>query len=506
MRMYHAAKASRLTEGWGQSNTSADSELISSLRVLRSRSRALIRDAAYAKRAKMIVVNNVIGHGIGMQAQVMTSRGDLNNRVNDDIEAAWEKWACGEYCHTGGALHFNDLERAVMGQVFEAGESFSRKYYRAFGGSPIPFALELIEAERVADEFQPYALMPNTKVRMGIEADEFHRAVAYWVRKLHPGELRLTAEQTDKIERISAEQIIHLRIIDRWPQTRGEPWLHATMRKLNDMDGYSEAEIVAARGAASYMATIETTEDSYGGENPDGSRDVEIEPGIVERLSPGEKFEFHNPGRPNAQAEPFLRIMLREIAAGANTSYESLSRDYSQSNYSSSRLALLDDRDLWRMIQMWFIRSFRYQNHKEWLRQAVFSRQIKSIPVEEYALNPEKFERVRFKPRGWSWVDPTKEVEAFKEAVRAGFTTRSRVIALTSGGDDREDIDRERQDELKTAKEMGLSYDTDPQPEKKETPAKEATPPKDKEKDPKEDEDLTPEERNRRAQVIQMRR
>ena len=46
-----------------------------------------------------------------------------------------------------------------------------------------------------------------------------------------------------------------------------------------------------------------------------------------------------------------MRFMLREIAAGTGVSYESLSRDYSQSNYSSSRLALIDDRDLWRVFQ-----------------------------------------------------------------------------------------------------------------------------------------------------------
>jgi capsid protein len=73
--------------------------------------------------------------------------------VNDAIEEAFAEWSCAEYCHTGGTLHFADFERALMGQVFEAGEVFVRKHPRAFGGSPVPFALELIEAERIADEF-----------------------------------------------------------------------------------------------------------------------------------------------------------------------------------------------------------------------------------------------------------------------------------------------------------------------------------------------------------------
>ncbi len=212
-------------------------------------------------------------------------------------------------------------------------------------------------------------------MRLGIEVDRFGAPVAYLIRTLHPGELRLTPEQTDKIERIPAEFIIHNRIIDRWPQTRGIPWMHAAARKLNDMDGLTEAEITAARAAACYMGFIESPEgeSEFGTTQEDGSKQLELEPAVVERLDPGEKFTYAAPNRPNSQLDPFMRMMLREVAAGTGSSYESLSRDYSQSNYSSSRLALIDDRDLWRTLQRWFIRDVRTPIHKDWLRQAVLS-------------------------------------------------------------------------------------------------------------------------------------
>lgn len=466
-RMYQAARPSRLQEGFGTSTTSADAELQSSLTNLRNRSRQLVRDAAYAKRAKVIIQNNVIGSGIGMQAQVMTAREKkLNDRVNDDIEKTWKKWSRADSCHTGGMLHFCDLERAAMGQIFETGEAFIRKHYRKFGNSEIPFGLELIEPERIPHEFQPLSpFLTNT--RLGVETDQFYRPIAYWVRTIHPGEIRLAAQAIDNIERVPAEVIIHLKIIDRWPMTRGEPWLHAVVRKLFDMDGYTEAEIAAARGAASYMGLIETTED-YGETQEDGSKEVALEPGTVERLGPGEKFNFVSPNRPNSQIDPFFRLMLREIAAGIGTSYESLSRDYSQSNYSSSRLALLDDRDLWRVLQGWFIRSFREEIHREWIRMAVLSGALKTVGIEEYAGNSEKFEAVHFKPRGWSWIDPTKEVQAFKEAIKAGFTTVSQVINLTGSGMDLEDVLNERRRELDLMKEKGLEFDTEFKEEKKE--------------------------------------
>lgn len=482
-RMYASAKASRLTAGWQTNNSSADSELVSSLTSLRSRSRALVRDASYAKRAKVVVQNNVIGSGIGMQAQVMTSRDALNDRINDAIEEAFKRWSLADSCHTGGAMHFADLERAAMGQVFAAGEVFFRKHYSAFGGSDVPYALELIEAERLADEFAaPGPTRSGALLRMGIEVDNYYRPVAYWIRDRHPGEVQLNINQVDKLTRVPADQIIHLRVVDRWPQTRGEPWMHAAVRKLNDMDGYSEAEIVAARSAASYMGFIQTPD----GNNPlaqpeaDGTNTTELTPGVIETLAPGETFNSFSPNRPNPNMDPFMRMMLREVAAGVGVSYESLSRDYSQSNYSSSRLALLDDRDLWRVLQGWFIRSFRDIVHKEWLQQAVLAGAIAEINVAEYASNKSKFEAVVYKPRGWTWIDPTKEVEAYKQAVRCGFTTVSDVIAQTNGGTDLEDVLNGRRRELDMMEEKDLVFDTDPAVNLKAdapAPAQKAAPP-----------------------------
>jgi lambda family phage portal protein len=468
-RMYNAARGSRLASGFGQSNTSADSELVSSLTQLRTRSRALVRDSAYAKRAKVLIQNNVVGTGIGMQAQVMSSRDEMRENVNDAIECAFEGWSRGSRCHTGGELDFADLERQAMGQVFEAGEILVREHYTAFGDSKIPYALEVIEPERIADDSQfsrPPAVGGDNLLRMGVEVDKYYRPVAYYLRKRHPGELRFQTGD-DKLERVPAEQIIHLRIIDRWPQTRGEPWMHAVIRKLNDMDGYTEAEIVAARAAACYMGIIESPEgeNALGAKkNADGTFEYTLESGVVLRLNPGEKFNDFSPQRPNAALDPFMRYMLREFAAGVGTSYESVSRDYSQSNYSSSRLALLDDRDLWRVLQGWFIRRFRYRVHCHFLQQAVLARAVSAVDMTEYALNQEKFEAARFKPRGWSWIDPNKEVEAYKAAEQAGYMTKTQIIQQTGNGYDIEDVLNERERELKMIEDKELEFDTSPNP------------------------------------------
>lgn len=464
VRLYSGAKNGRFSAGFGSSgNSSADGELNTSLTALRSRSRQLVRDNAYAKRAKLIVVNNVVGSGIGLQAQVRTSRDTMAERINEQIEEAWRAWCAADSCHTGGVLHFSDMERLAMGQVFEAGEVIIRLHFRAFGDSRVPLGLEVVEAERIAAEHEAGALAPGARIRMGIEVDLFNRPIAYWIRKGHPGDLR-DMPDADKFERVPADQILHLKEGDRWPQTRGVPWLHPVLRKLDDIGEYSGSEVQAARASSLYFGTIESPESNNPMMTTEASGTVnatmEIEAGLIQQLLPGEKLSFHTPSRPNTNIEPFIRYMLREVAAGVGPSYESLSRDYSQSNYSSSRLALLDDRDLWRVLQQWWCRSFRDQLHKAWLRQAVLARAIPAISVEEYALRPAKFEAVLWKCRGWSWVDPTKEVNAYKEAVKAGFTTVTDVIAATAGGADIEDVIATRKRELQMFEDADIDVDT----------------------------------------------
>lgn len=508
-RTYSAARNTRTTGGFGGSNNSADSELSSSLTALRSRSRQMIRDSAYAKRAQLLIVNNVIGPGIGMQAQADTVRGTPSTRVNDAIETEWAAWCAADSCHTGGALHFHDLERMAMGQVFEAGEVLIRKHYSRFGNSRVPLALEVIEPERLATELvdPSVGLTVNTDFRMGIEVDVYGRAIAYWIRTLHPGDLRARTTVTDRYERVPASDIFHLRVIHRWPQTRGEPWMHTAVRKLDDLNEYSQHEVSAARASAAYFATIESAPQEKSpiatGTDANGQQMMDIEPLTIQELKPGEKLNFHSPNRPNPGLDPFMRAMLREVAAGCGVSYESISKDYSQSNYSSSRLALLDDRDLFKVLQQWWIRSFRQPLHQLWVQQAVLAGAVGAINQGAYAADPVKYSAALFKPRGWSWVDPTKEVKAYKEAILAGFTTITDVIAATGGGMDIEDVIKTRKRELEMLEEAGIEVDTTVQP-----PAAAAVPgaaAADPTVDPEDDDQVDPPAGNK-SRVLQMKR
>ena len=151
-RMFSAARPGRTTEGWITATSSADSESIASLTRLRDRSRALVRDNPHAKRARAVIVNNVIGCGIGLQSQVMNTRGRLLDDVNGAIEDAWKEWCKPGNCHIGGALHFSEMERLLVGECFEAGDVLVRIHRRGEGA--VPLSLEVIESERLAADYE----------------------------------------------------------------------------------------------------------------------------------------------------------------------------------------------------------------------------------------------------------------------------------------------------------------------------------------------------------------
>ena len=61
--------------------------------------------------------------------------------------------------------------------------------------------------------------------------------------------------------------------------------------------------------------------------------------------------------------------------------------------------------------------------------------------------------------RGWGWVDPMKEVQASKEAIKAGLKTQSQVISEMGG--DLEELLYARKNEIEMAKQLGLTFDTE---------------------------------------------
>lgn len=459
-RSYSGAQMGRLVSDWVTSATSGDAEIRGSLKLLRARCRELERNNDYIQSFLREVENNVIGMGIGFQSQVKMQRGGkLNSNMNAAIEDAFCSWGKQDSCDVAGKLSFWEMELLLARSVARDGEIIFRKIYNKFGKSKVPIALEVIESDLLDEDYNGVADNGN-EVRMGVERDSWGRPTAYYFYRNHPGDypfVGMKAQEGPRRMRVPADEIIHPFVTLRAGQSRGVPWIASAIMRIRHMQGYEEAEVIAARATASIMGFVESPEGEMVGDGvQDGERVTDFEPGRFKYLAPGEKINIPDISRPGGQFSPFMKMMLRSTAAGIGVSYESISKDFSESNYSSSRLSLLADRDNWRKLQKFFIQKFHQPVFEAFLEIAVLA---KAVSIPDYELNTEKYESVRWQPRGWAWVDPQKEVSAYRDAILGGLTSATKVIAQE--GEDIDDLYNEIAEERKLADSLKLVFDTD---------------------------------------------
>ena len=264
--------------------------------------------------------------------------------------------------------------------------------------------------------------------------------------------------------------------VDSWPlrpgQIRGEPWLARALVKLHELDQYDDAELVRKKTAAMFAGFITrlSPEDNLLGEglaDAHGAALAGLEPGTMQILEPGEDIKFSAPSDVGSTYTEFMRLQFRAVAAAMGITYEMLSGDLSQVNYSSIRAGLLEFRRRCEAIQHGVIvHQLCRPLWRAWMDQAVLEG---ALNMPGYGRRARSYQAARWIPQGWQWVDPQKEFNAMKLAIRAGLSSRSE--AISAYGYDAEDVDREIAADNARADDLGLVFDSDPRHDKAPVPA-----------------------------------
>ena len=455
-RGFEAVNTGRLFADFANMTRSSDSELRPALRTLRNRCRELSRNDEYVRRYLQLVKTNVVGPGgISVQAKARNSDGSLDAPGNKIVENAWRRWSKAGICTMDGRLSFVDAQRLVVETLARDGEVLIRKINGA--DNPDRFAIQFLEADLLDEELN-IKLNNGNRVRMGVEIDEFGRSVAYHLLKEHPGDQEFANTYSRKHVRVEAENLLHLFQADRPHQTRGVPPLAAAMNALKMLHGYREAELVAARVSAAKMGFI-TTPDSegYAGDDfEDNNPIMNAEPGSFEQLAAGQSITMFDPTHPTTAFSDFHKAVLRGVASSLGVSYASLASDLESVNYSSIRQGALDERDGYRTLQAFLITHFVEPIFQSWLTSAMTSGSL-PLPMTRF----EKFSNsVIYRPRGFSWVDPVKEINAQVTGIQNGLLSMQDVA--NHYGADIEDVFESIQREKELAERYGLSLAFEP--------------------------------------------
>jgi len=443
-RSYEGGKRGRRTKHWLNSNAAPDTEIGRSLTALRSRSRDLVRNNTWAKAGVDVLTDEVIGTGI---VGVIKGR---NKTQTKRLNTLWKKWSGSRSIDYDGRQNFAGLQRLAARSTFEAGEVFIRARRKTFkpGSGEFPLEIQLIEADHL-EITDTKNLKDGAFIIHGIEFNKDGKRVGYHVLKNHPGNNQITAVKEKHF--ISTDDMSHLYRIDRPGQNRGVPILAPAIIKLRDLDEFEDAQIVRQKIAACYAVFVIQNEvpDLMGlTESEKEEIGEKVEPGLIQFLGPGEDIKFADPPGINDYKE-FISVNLHSVSKSIGVTYEAMSGDLSEINFSSARMGKLQmDRGV-----------------KSWQKNV-----IKPLFLDFVG---QEFLRTAFlmgedvSGAGFIWtnpktemIDPTKEVPAKVKEIRAGLTTLPEAIK-ERGGDPDQTL-QEIEEFNKLLDEKGITLDSDP--------------------------------------------
>lgn len=440
-----ASKTSRF-EQWRRPGTSANAAILPSLPILRAAARDLTRNNPWAENAQRVIVNNTVGAGIDGQAT------NADGTKNRDLDNLWGRWAETNEIDADGRLDIAGIQALALHTIVESGEVLiRRRFRRGNSGLTVPVQIQVLEPDYL-DGSKDGLQSDGSEIIGGIEYNKRGEAAAYWLLECHPGDLQ-SFRMGVKSYRVPASEIIHAFDPKRAGQGRGYPWCAAAIRRLKDFDDYEDAQLVRQKIAACFVGTIEDMAMPNGatGLEKTGPTDAQkdyMQPGMFEFLPPGKKITFSNPPTVQNYGE-YGRFNLMGSAAAYGITYEAMTGDYSNVNFSSGRMGWLE---MNRNISRWQNTVMRVQ-----ILERIAAWFMGGCTLMGYE-NKGAYVKWTYPKR--EMIDPTKEVPATIKAIRAGMTSLQRVHA--SQGQDSDEILQEIEDMNKKMDDKGIIVDSDP--------------------------------------------
>jgi lambda family phage portal protein len=204
------------------------------------------------------------------------------------------------------------------------------------------------------------------------------------------------------------------------------------MKQFKDLSDYLDFELVGNIVASSFPVFIEQQapqEFAEGfpteGSGEDKTRYQEVDPGTIMYGNAGEKPHVLKSERPSNTFDGFVETILRSIGASIGLPYEVVAKDFSKTNYSSARAALLE---AWRV----------YMLHRKWLERH-FCQPVYEMVLEEAWLRGElqlpqggpDFYEAMAEYTNATWIGPPRgHVDPEKEAKANQLLLKENVLTL----------------------------------------------------------------------------
>lgn len=400
-RGYEGARKDRRTRGW-RLNESEEFAKPSERKTLKSRSRDLYRNNPFSHRAHNSIANNTTGTGIVPAIK------------NENLKKIWKEWASSVNVDFDQNLDFYGIQNLCMRTLSIHGEVLVLRV-KSTDKKRVPLELKVISTAFLDTTKDTEATPEGGYIASGIEYYKSGKRKGYWIYPKNP---QVFYEQSVFWKN---EDVIHLFFIDEPGQAHGVPFGSSSMMNLRDYDDYADAQLMRQKIAACFSVFITKTDADVGGfstNKDDEDRLDRVEPGIIEHLEPGKSVTFASPPPAEGYGE-YSRNVLTSVSSGFGMSYEAMTGDLSNVNYSSGRMGWLEYQ---RMIETWqsfiLIPKLCAKVWDWFLEAGEISGKIQNI----------KQLSVEWTVPGRKMIDPVKEIRGLVEQVRAGLMSWQEAV------------------------------------------------------------------------------
>jgi lambda family phage portal protein len=405
-------------------------------RELVDRARQLERNSVIAEGMLSRAVENVVGTGYGLQCQTKSES------WNEAVEEKWEKW-CRDGADVRGLNTFGELTALSYRSWLRDGDVGLIKLADGH--------VQSVESDQIAN---PMGNIPSRDQIDGVNLDERGRPLSYLVVK-DPDPQWASVRFGQEFATVPAKDFLFLARRNRLGQTRGLSAFANCSWLIDQIDGMIEATTVSARMAAcvglvitrqTRASGLSQTTDSAGNTR----RGMTIEPGMIAEIGQGDSVTTVNPHQPNQNFADYIAVLGRLVALTFGLPLEVAFLDFSRTNYSSARAALLQAHLVWEQHQEMMCR-FTSDVFAWWLM-----REIKAgrISARRDAL------KHSWTTPAWAWIDPDKELKAALAAIDCGLDTYTNVAKTQRRNFKAMQHIRAQEDALKT--ELGLPLTRSP--------------------------------------------
>jgi lambda family phage portal protein len=433
VRDYDGATKGRRGASLRGRGTSANTEIGPALSALRDRARDFARNTPHGARMLDVLVSHAVGTGIGV---VWDTGSDRTDRI---VRSAWEEWQARADIVGGG---FAGLQALALRSTIEGGDCLLRFLDLPMTADRrVPLAIQGLEGDHIDESRDGVGYGADRATRLGVRLGDYDRPVSYWVRPTHPGEIALSTGWPLSVE-VPAADCIHLFRRQRFGQVRGVSWLAPLLLTARDHADLMEAMIVKAKIEACFSAFVTQAQGSAAAllgagqtQTSDAERIERIKPGMIAYLKDGEDVKFAAPSG-SGQFEAVSISTLQAMAVGIGQTYDQLTGDLRQANYSSLRAGKIEQRRLIEQIQWLMLAPI--------VMDPTLARFVDRAILAGVLAGRRQGYRYRLVMPAVEPIDPLKDLEADILAVRSGRMTPQEFTAGW-GVDWRDNIEAFRQ-------------------------------------------------------------